>query len=175
MKLEGEVVDALALLGRPEREQSHDLGLAAGEERGAVRPRRDANLAFDLADLVGCAPVGTPLVHGDLLPDELLVDRLGGLLDELLRQRVLDHGAVALDGRGADREGQLDGLDDPIEEEMPLRRPQLLRVLFGLGQRAQVVLELLAHRLHDLVEPQPLEDQVEARPGLRLAHDVLFG
>ena len=40
--LEREVVDPLALLGGAEREQRHDLRLPAGEERRAVRPRRDA-------------------------------------------------------------------------------------------------------------------------------------
>ena len=43
--LEGEVVDPLTLLHRPEREQRHDLRLAAGEERGAVRARADLHLA----------------------------------------------------------------------------------------------------------------------------------
>ena len=38
--LEGEVVDALPLLGGAEREERHDLRLAAGEERRAVRARR---------------------------------------------------------------------------------------------------------------------------------------
>ncbi len=42
--LEGEVVDALPLLHRPEREQRHDLRLPAREERRAVRPRADLHL-----------------------------------------------------------------------------------------------------------------------------------
>ena len=46
---------------------------------------------------------------------------------------------------GSDRERQLDGLDDAVEEQMPLGRLELFRVLLGLGQGAQVVLELLAH------------------------------
>ena len=54
------------------------------------------------------AAVGTALVDRDLLADELLVDRLGGLLDVLLRQRVLDGRRLALDRRRADRERQLD-------------------------------------------------------------------
>ena len=90
--LEREVVDPLPLLGGAEREQRHDLRLAAREERRAVRARRDADLAVDRADLLGAATVGPALVDRDLLADELLVDRLGGLLDELLRQRVLDDG-----------------------------------------------------------------------------------
>ena len=39
LRLEGEVVDALPLLGGAEREERHDLRLAAGEERRAVRAR----------------------------------------------------------------------------------------------------------------------------------------
>ena len=106
----------------------------------------------DVADVLGGSAVGTPLVDGDLLADELLVDRLGRLLDELLRQRVLDDRALAVDRRRADRERQLDRLDDPVEEQLALRRLELLRVLLGLGQGAQVVLELLAHVLLDDLE-----------------------
>ena len=39
LRLEREVVDALALLGGAEREQGHDLRLPAREERRAVRAR----------------------------------------------------------------------------------------------------------------------------------------
>ncbi len=144
--LEREVVDPLPLLGGAEREQRHDLRLAAREERRAVRPRRDSDLALDRADLLRVATVGPVLLDRDLAAHDLLVDRLGRALDELLRERVLDHRALAVDRRRADRERQLDALDDPVEEQLALRRLELLRVLLGLGQRAQVVLELLADR-----------------------------
>ena len=102
------------------------------------------HLAGDRADLLLGAPVGAALLDRDLLADEVLVDRLGGLLDVVLGQRVLDDG---LAGRvRADRERQLDRVDDPLVQQVLLRRLQLLRVLLGLGQRAQVGLELLAHR-----------------------------
>ena len=91
--LEGEVVDPLTLLHRPEREQRHDLRLPAREERGAVRARADLHLGRDVADLLLGAPVGTTLVDRDLLADEVLVDRVERALDVLLRLRVLDRPA----------------------------------------------------------------------------------
>jgi hypothetical protein len=108
-----------------------------------VRSRRDRDLAVDRPDLLRAAAVGTPLVDRDLLADEVLVDRFGGTLDPLLRQLVLDLRCLALDGGGTDREGQLDALDDVVEQQLPLGRLQLLRVLLGLGERAEVALELL--------------------------------
>ena len=119
--LEREVVDPLALLGGAEGEQRQDLRLAAREQAGAVRPRADGDLALDRADLLGAAPVRAPLLDGDLLPHEVLVDRLGRTLHVRLRQLVLDRRAVAVDRRRADRERQVDALDDPLEEERPLR------------------------------------------------------
>ena len=145
--LEREVVDPLALLGGAEREQRHDLRLAAGEEAGAVRARADRHLAGDRADLLLGAAVRPALVDRDLLADEVLVDRLGGLLDVALREPVLD---ARLAARG--RERQLDRLDDPLVEQVLLGRLELLRVLLGLGQRAQVGLELLAHRASTAAE-----------------------
>ena len=122
LRLEREVVDPLALLGGAEGEQRHDLRLAAREERRAVRARADADLARDRADLLGAAPVGAALVDRDLPPDELLVDRLGGLLHVLPRHRVLDRRRLRVGGRGPDRERQLDLLLDPAEEQAALRR-----------------------------------------------------
>ena len=55
--LEREVVDPLALLRGAQRQQRHDLRLPAGEERRAVRARRDADLALDRADVLRPAPV----------------------------------------------------------------------------------------------------------------------
>jgi hypothetical protein len=173
--LEGEVVDALPLLGRAERQEREDLRLPAGEERRAVGARGDSHLALDWPDLVGRAAVRAAFLDGDLLANEILVDGLGGLLDELPRQRVLYDRGIALDRRRADGERQLDGLDDPVEEQVTLCRLELLRVLLGLGQRAEVVLELLAHRGDHGFEPEPLEQQVEARAHLHLADDVLLG
>ena len=139
-----------------------------------MRSRRDADLARDLADVLGASTVGPPLVDGDLLPDELLVDRLGRLLDELLRERVLDHRALAVDRGRADRERQLDRVDDPVEEQLALRRLELLRVLLRLGECSQVVLELLPDVALDDLEACRLEDHVERRANLDLAEDVLL-
>src|SRR5205814_3198102 len=74
--LEGEVVDALPLLRGAERERREDLRLAALEKAGAVCARVDADLDLDRADLLGASAVRPPLVDGDLLADEVLVDRL---------------------------------------------------------------------------------------------------
>ena len=131
-----------------QREQAHDLRLAALEERRAVRARSDADLTGHVADVLHGGRRAA-LVDGDLLPHEPLVDRLGGPLHELLRQRVLDHRAVAVHRGRPDRERQLDGLDDAVEEELAFRRLQRLRILLGFGQCAQVVLELLADVLLD--------------------------
>ena len=83
LRLEREVVDALPLLRGAEREQAHDLRLAAGEERGPVHARRDRDLALDRADLLGAATVRPALLDRDLLADDVLVDRLRRALDEL--------------------------------------------------------------------------------------------
>src|SRR5438105_10740340 len=173
--LEREVVDPLAFLRRAEREGRQHLRLAAREEAGAVCTRVDADLDLDRTDLLGAAAVGPPLVDRDLLADEILVDRLGRLLDVVPRQAVLDCRALAVDRRRADREGQLDACDDVLEEQVALGRLQLLRVLLGVRERTQVGLELLAHRAFDRDETLLLEQHVHARADLRLVLDVLLG
>ena len=115
--LERQVVDPLAFLRRAERERRQDLRLAAREQAGAVRTRVDADLDLDRPDLLGAAAVRAPLVDRDLLADEVLVDRLGGLLDVALRQAVLDRRRLAVDRCRPDRERQLDGVDDLLEEQ----------------------------------------------------------
>src|SRR5436190_22665348 len=92
------------------------------------------------------------LVDRDLPPDELLVDGLGGLLDVALRQRVLRSRRLALADRRADGERQLHRLDDAVEQKLPLRGPELFRVLLRIGQRLQLALELLPHRLQHCLE-----------------------
>ncbi len=172
--LAGEVVDLLALLHRPEREQGHDLGLAAGEEPRPVRPRADAHLALDRADLLGRAAVRAPLLDRDLLADEVLVDGLGRALDVLARLRVL-HRRLALGRRRADRERQLDGLLDPLVEEVALRRLELLRVLLGVRQLLEVGEELLPQGRFDGRQPRLLEDGGESGADLGALDDVVLG
>src|SRR5439155_26751406 len=87
--LEGEVVDALPLLRGAERERGEDLRLAAREQAGAVGTRVDADLDLDRPDLLGPTTVRAALVDGDLLPHQILVDRLARLLDLRARLRVL--------------------------------------------------------------------------------------
>jgi len=134
-----------------------------------VSARHHAHLDLDRADLGRRAAVRATLLDRDLLPDEALVDRLAGTLDVALRERVLDD-RLTVDGGGADRERQLDALDDVLEQQVPLRGLQLLRVLLGVGQAAQLVLELLAHDRLDGDHPLLLEDLAERHPHLQLAH-----
>jgi hypothetical protein len=173
--LERQVVDPLAFLRRAERERRQHLRLATREQAGAVCARVDADLDLDRPDLLGAAAVGATLVDRDLPADECLVDRVDRLLDELLGERVLD-GLAAL-GRlgGADRERQADLGDDPVDEQAPLGRLELLRVLLGVGERDDVRLELLAHRRLDGDQALLLEQQVEALPVLQLLGDVVLG
>ena len=169
--LEREVVDALAFLRRAERQQRHDLRLAAGEEARAVGAGHDRHLDLDRADLRRSPAVGATLLDRDLLADEALVDRLARLLDVALRQRVLDCG-LAVDGGRADRERQLDALDDVLEEQVALRRLELLRVLLGVGEPPQLVLELLANDRLDRDRALLLEDLRQRHANLQLAEDL---
>ena len=172
--LAGEVVDLLPLLHRAERQQREDLRLSAREEGRAVRPWRHGDIALDVPDLLLGATVGAALLDRDLLADEVLVHRLGGPLHELLRHGVLDL-RLALGGRRADRERERELLEDAVVEEVTLRRAELLRVLLGVRQLAQVGEELLPHGALDGGETRLLEDRREARPHLRAAGHVVLG
>ena len=139
-----------------------------------MRARAHLHLGLDVANLLLGASVRAALVDRDLLADEVLVDRLRRALDELLRLRVLDR-RLALGRRGADRERQLDLLEDAVEEEVALRRAELLRVLLGVRQLAEVGEELLAERPLDSGQACLLEDRGEARADLRPLRHVLLG
>ena len=62
---------------------------------------------------------------------------------------------------GASRERQIDGVDDPVVEQVLLGRLQLLGVLLGLGEGAQVGFELGANRALDRRGALLLEDRSE--------------
>ena len=168
--LEREVVDPLTFLGGAERAERQDLRLAAGEQAGAVRPRCEADLDVDRADLLRATTVGPPLVDGDLLADDVLVDRVGRLLDPRLRRRVL---LVRLSV--GDREREVDVLDDVVVEHAALAGLEVLRVLLGVGQLFQVALELLAHRAFDGDEALLVEHEREPALDLHLLHHVVLG
>ena len=72
----------------------------------------------------------------------------------------------------ADREGKLQLVLDAGEEDVALARLELLRVLLGVGQGAQLALELRPDRALDRREPLRLEQHPEAVPDLHLADDV---
>ena len=117
-------------------------------------------------------PSGRRLSTAIFLPDELLVDRLGGLLDELARHAVLD-GGLAVDRGRPDRERQLDGLDDAVEEQCRLA---------DLSSFESCSASVRARRSSSNCSstgPRPpraaaLENEVEARAYLQLADDLLL-
>ena len=113
-------------------------------------------------------PSGPALVDGDLLADEVLVDRVGRLLDVRARHRVLRLVAVAC------RERQLQLVLDAGEQDVALARLQLLRVLLDVGERPQLVLELRANGALDGGEALLLEEHLEPVADLELADDVLL-
>ena len=82
--LERQVVDPLALFLGAQRQQRHDLRLAAGEERRAVRARHHRDLALDRADRLPERPSGRRLSTAILRADEALVDRVARLADVAL-------------------------------------------------------------------------------------------
>src|SRR4029453_2888506 len=84
-------------------------------------------------------------------------------------------GGLALRGGRTDWKRQLDLLEDPLEEQVALRRLQLLRVLFRVRELAERALELLAHRAVDGGHPRLLEARREARADLGAAYHVLLG
>ncbi len=168
--LEREVVDPLAFLRGAERAERQDLRLAPREQARAVRARSEPDLDADRADLLRAPAVGAALVDGDLLADDVLVDRVRRLLDPRLGGRVL---AVRLPVR--DRERQLDSLDDPVVEEAALAGLQVLGVLLRVGQLAQLALELLAHGALDGDETLLVEHEGEAGLDLHLPDHVVLG
>ena len=129
----------------------------AGEERGAVRARADA----DLARRSGGSPRWRARPGGASRPRSSCgrgpCRSPRPRFDVLLRERVLDAGASPSTVAGPTGNGSFDRLDDALEEQVPLGGLELLRVLLGLGERAQLVLELLAHRRLDRAEPLLLE------------------
>src|SRR3954454_8249795 len=121
LRLEPEGVEAHLLLQRAERGDGQRLRLAAREERGAVRARRDADLDRDRADLPLRAAVRADLPLRDPLADDRLLEaierelralaelgvRLGlGVAAVLLEHGLLDDlrgglaGELVLDGGG---------------------------------------------------------------------------
>ena len=112
-------VDLLLHLEHVERGDTHDLGLAALEDRGAVHARQDLDLGAEGADVGEATAVDADLVAQDALADELLLHRSEGsgelllaagegsvLTGELLDEARLDvvEGALAL-GLAGDGEG----------------------------------------------------------------------
>src|SRR5437764_567773 len=87
----------------------------------------------------------TEPVDDNLLPHQFLVDGLGCLLDVRARLRVLRSrhrlARLGIGRRASTWERQLDLVDDPVEEQLPLRRAERLRVLLRVGQPLELVAE----------------------------------
>ena len=101
--LDAEAVDALELAGATQRDDAQGLRLAAREEGAAVHARHHADLAGDLADLVGAAAVGAALLHRDAIAHEVSLDLGERALDmrhALVRRVLVEEG---LDGGLLDR------------------------------------------------------------------------
>ncbi len=79
--LDAEAVDALELARATQREDAQGLRLAAREEGTAVDARDHADLAADLADLVGATTVGAALLHRDAIAHEVSLDLGESALD----------------------------------------------------------------------------------------------
>jgi hypothetical protein len=79
--LDAEAVDALELARATQRQEAQGLRLAAGEQGAAVDARNHADLAADLADLVGATTVGATLLHRDAIAHEVSLDLGESALD----------------------------------------------------------------------------------------------
>ncbi len=98
----------LLLVGRgAERDRRERLGLAAGEDRGAVSAGQHLDLGAELADVGGFAIVDSLVVvedgHPDPGPDQVVdrIDDFRGALGELLRKLGDDLVAKLVESRGA--------------------------------------------------------------------------
>ena len=99
--LRAELVDLLLHAQHVQRGDTHDLGLAALEQRRAVRPRDDLDLGRQRPDVGEPAAVDPDLVGQDPAADQLLVQRPERGADLLLaalelRGHLLQHGDLDL-------------------------------------------------------------------------------
>ena len=81
----GEGVEFLGFLGGAEGGQGQHLGLAAGEQAGAVGARADAHFAPDRADLGQGAAIGALARPGCGCANDLFVDFVEGALRRFAR------------------------------------------------------------------------------------------
>ena len=108
--LRADRVDALDVGGRAERGDRQDLGLAAGEQAGAMGAREEADLDRDLAEVRHAAAVhADALVEGDLAGGLLVDQAEQALADARLAAGGLVEGlAVATGPVGPDGVGDAD-------------------------------------------------------------------
>ena len=99
--LRAELVDLLLHAQHVQRGDAQDLGLAALEQRRAVRPRDDLDLGRERPDVGEAAAVDADLVGEDPAADQLLVQRPERGADLLLaalelRGHLVQHGDLDL-------------------------------------------------------------------------------
>src|SRR5689334_14997507 len=87
--LNAEAVEDLLVVAGAEGGYGEDLGLAAGEETGAVGAGEDADLDVDGADVGGAAAVGALAALEDGVADLFFEEGLERLADGGLDQRLL--------------------------------------------------------------------------------------
>ncbi len=173
--LGGEVVQQLLLPGGAQRRHGEDLGLATGEEAGAVGAGQEPHLRGEGPDGVRVSPIHAHAVFQNAPPDHLphnFLKRLPdqqrfGRLPELLLQFV--HQAV--DGSVASRliRRVVEGGEQTVADVLPHLGDQWPRD--GVGD---VVALGLAHRLpHLLLDGDYVLDGLMAQP--ERLQDDLFG
>src|SRR6059036_3774876 len=81
-----ESVDDLLVAPRAEGRHREDLGLPAGEDRGAVRTRQHADLDGKRTDLLSSPPVRAQVLLGNSFAELLLQDLLEDRGDLLRRE-----------------------------------------------------------------------------------------
>src|SRR5665647_1256561 len=182
-RLRGERVEHLLHAQHVERGDTHDLGLAAFEDRRPVDAGQDLDLGAERADVCEATTVDTDLVTQDPLADELLLHRAvcrGDLLVaalELLREIALDSSldlvdavlAVLLVGN-LERRGQVAGdgtFDGDVDIVLVVQEHRELLDRLG-GRCGELGLGLAQHRDELLGSLKVLSDDRLGRGALAL-------
>ena len=185
-----EQLDALLVVLGAQRDGHQRLGLAAGEQRRAVRARQDAGFDGDGTDLVEGAAIRTAMILDHLVAEDALPERLEALGGFRLLLFGLGFHHALLQGRhqrvafglvvlfGIQGVGQLraDFLRDLVVEGLVERRRRELA--FGLArqlhQLANAGRDLLAALVAELDGAEDLRFGDLLRAGFH-HHDAVFG
>ena len=152
--LAGERVDDLLVLPGAERGDHQRLGLAAGEQRAAVRPGQQPHLHLDRPDRPRVAAVDTGALGQDAPPDDVLLEVLEDLVETLEDQHLVERLVV--------RQRRLDALLDRGDLVAP---GGLSRLAVGFGQLG---IGDLAPRGRPVLRARPASSAARAAPWRRL-------